>query len=109
MKTLYGFLLSLVVLLQPEAAYAACTSPAGSEGAVEFVVTENRYVYCDGSAWQPLIPNAPSTIIGKTPGGNATLDWDTTEDYCGISGMSIFQQNVGLAGTYEYLLCIIVN
>jgi len=67
---LYGLLGA--ILIAPQAAYAACTSPAANAGQIDYFSAAGEQVhrYCDGTNWVPwagrIISGAPAPLFSSS-------------------------------------------
>ncbi|MGZ9108439.1 MAG: Lcl C-terminal domain-containing protein [Micavibrio sp.] len=103
-------LISTIALL-PRSAQAACTSPAGVAGSVQWFTTNSRHLYCDGTNWRDFSGDywrwnsADLTeIFYSSEVGINTTTPILPVDVAGSVRVGYTSQacNAGLAGTLRY-------
>lgn len=82
-KQRYFYLLALIsFLLHIGESHAACTSPAGVAGEIEFFTSVERYKFCDGTKWQPIASNTTATACSNDKAINYNPLSDDKLAYC---------------------------
>lgn len=87
----------IAILALPGIAYAACTSPAGEAGTMDYFTSENTFQFCDGTNWVDM------------GGGGGGPDYESAETTIATIGDQTYTFTHGLASTpsqYDaYLIC----
>jgi hypothetical protein len=87
-KSLNLLMFSFAILLT-NVAFAACSSPTGSEGDVIYSAAAKQLQFCNGTTWV----NTGATVQAVGGGGGATFAGATTSEYKGGG-------NAGYSGLY---------
>ena len=96
----------MYLLTQSEVAVAACSSPAGTAGKIDFDSTNKVLTYCNGTSWVPTIQSALSSCTAAQTGefqyANGLEEFCSGSVWYSMKGTTLTTCSAALLGSLKY-------